>query len=68
VTSGYSVMFPKDHPVGTVVDIPRPDPENPHFLVVKVLLSQDMSNINDVSIVRNLFASEIDSLKSQIKQ
>lgn len=68
VTSGYSVMFPKDQPIGKVLEKPVPDPENPHFLVVKVLLSQDMSNINDVSVVRNLYSAEIDSLKLQIKQ
>lgn len=68
MTSGYSVMFPKEMPVGTVASSPSPDPENPHFLVVRVKLSQDMSNVSDVSIVRNLFAPEIDSLKTRIKQ
>lgn len=68
VTSGYSTMFPKDHPVGKVLERPVPDPENPHFLMVKVQLSQDMSNISDVSIVRNLFSVELDSLKLKIKQ
>ncbi|MBL7825721.1 MAG: rod shape-determining protein MreC [Saprospiraceae bacterium] len=67
-TSGYSVMFPKDHPVGTVISAPSPDPGNPHFLVVQVKLSQDMSNVSDISIVRNLYTPEIDSLKSRIKQ
>jgi rod shape-determining protein MreC len=68
VTSGYSVMFPKDHPIGKVIEKPMADPENPHFLVVKVQLSQEMSDVNDVSIVRNLYSGELDSLKSQIKQ
>ena len=68
VTSGYSTMFPKDHIIGKVIEKPMPDPENPHFLVVKIYLSQDMSNVNDVSIVRNLFSGELDSLKLQIKQ
>lgn len=68
VTSGYSIMFPKDIPVGKVLSKATPDPENPHFLVVKVLLSQDMSNLNDVSIVRNLYSGELDSLKAKIKQ
>ncbi len=68
VTSGYSVMFPKDIPVGKVQGKAAPDPENPHFLVVQVRLSQDMSNLNDVSIVRNLYSAEIDSLKAKIKQ
>jgi len=68
VTSGYSVMFPKDIPVGKVLSKATPDPENPHFLVVKVQLSQDMSDLNDVSIVRNLYSVEIDSLKAKVKQ
>ena len=68
VTSGYSVMFPKDHPVGYVTGKPMPDPENPHFLVVSVRLSQDMSNVSDVFIVRNLFSGELDSLQTKIKQ
>ena len=68
VTSGYSTMFPKDVPIGKVVGQPMPDPENPHFLMVKVRLSQDMSNVSDVAIVRNLFYGELDSLNSKIKQ
>lgn len=68
VTSGYSTMFPKGITVGKIITEPAPDPENPHFLVVKVLLSQDMSNVDAVSVVRNLFSGELDSLKSQIKQ
>ncbi len=68
LTSGYSTMFPKGISVGTIITKPEPDPENPHFLVVKVQLSQDMSNVDAVSIVRNLFSGELDSLKSQKKQ
>jgi rod shape-determining protein MreC len=68
VTSGYSTMFPKGHPIGKVLGKPTPDPENPHFLVVQVLLSQDMSDVSNVAIVRNLFAAEIDSLQSKVKQ
>lgn len=68
VTSGYSLMFPKDIPVGTVVSPPAEDGENPHFLVVKVRLGQSVSDVTDVSVVRNLFSPEIDSLKSKIKR
>lgn len=67
VTSGYSVMFPSEHPIGKVIGKAVSDPENPHFLVVNVKLDQDMSHVNDVSIVRNLFSEEIDSLKLKIK-
>lgn len=68
VTSGYSLMFPKGIPVGTVVAPPAEDGENPHFLVVKVRLGQSVSDVTDVSVVRNLFSPEIDSLKSKIKR
>ena len=68
VTSGYSVMFPKDISVGTVMGKATPDPENPHFLVVKVKLSQEMSDLHEVAVVRNLYSEEIDSLKQMIKQ
>lgn len=66
VTSGYSLMFPQGHPVGIVVGKPRPDPENPYFLEIRVRLSQDMATVRDVAVVRNLFKSELDSLQSKI--
>jgi rod shape-determining protein MreC len=68
VTSGYSLMVPRDIPVGIVEALPTEDSENPHFLEVKVRLGQSMSDVNDVSVVRNLFSPEIDSLKSKIKR
>ncbi len=68
VTSGYSLMFPKDIPIGVVEAAPAEDSENPHFLVVRVRLGQSMSDVTDVSVVRNLFSPEIDSLKSKIKR
>lgn len=67
-TSAYSLIFPRDIPVGQVASLPQPDPENPHFLIVKIKLSQDITNVNDVSIVSYLFATEIDSLKTKVKQ
>lgn len=67
-TSGYSLMFPKGIVIGKIAGKPEQDPENPHFLVVKVYLNQDMSNVNDVAIVRNLYSQELDSLKLKIKQ
>jgi hypothetical protein len=62
------MMFPRDIPLGIVEASPTEDSENPHFLVVKVRLGQSVSGITDVSVVRNLFSPEIDSLKSKIKR
>ena len=62
VTSGYSLMFPQGHPVGKIKGSPKTDPENPYFLEIKVSLSQDMSTVRDVSVIRNLYKAELDSL------
>lgn len=67
-TSAYSLIFPRDIPIGQVASLPQQDPENPHFLIVKIKLSQDITNVNDVSIVSYLFSPEIDSLKAKVKQ
>jgi rod shape-determining protein MreC len=67
VTSGYSLMFPQGHPVGKVHGAPKPDPENPYFLEIKVKLHQDMTTVRDVSVVQNLFQPELDSLQQKIK-
>lgn len=62
VTSGLSGLFPKALQVGTVYEKPTADPENPYFLNIKVRLSQDMSSVQDVFVVKNAFAAEMDSL------
>jgi len=67
ITSGMSGLFPKEIPVGTVYEKPTMDIENPYFLNIKVRLSQDMSSIQDVYIVKNAFAVEMDSLKLKVK-
>ena len=66
VTSGYSLMFPLGHPVGKVLGVPKPDPENPYFLEIRVSLNQDMATVRDVAIIRNLFRAELDSLQLKI--
>ncbi len=66
VTSGYSELFPKGIPVGTIYDI-KPDPENQYFWIMKVRLSQDMATLSDVYAVDNIYYSELDSLKQNIK-
>ncbi len=65
VTSGLSGIFPKSLPVGTVYEKPTADPENPYFLNIKVRLSQDMSSVQDVFVVKNAFATEMDSTQSK---
>lgn len=65
VTSGFSQMFPKGMMIGTVAEKPELDGENPYFLIVPVRLSQDMSAAQDVYVVRNRYAAELDSLKQR---
>jgi rod shape-determining protein MreC len=67
VTSGYSQMFPARILLGWVAAKPVQDPENPYFTQMKVRLSQDMASLHDVQVVRNLFGSELDSLKLKIR-
>lgn len=66
-TSGFSQMFPKNIDIGTVEGETAPDPENPYFLVMKVKLSQDMSTVGDVYVVKNLFQPEQDSLQVKVR-
>jgi rod shape-determining protein MreC len=63
LTSGLSQMFPRDVMVGTVAEAPTPDSENPYFLTVLVRLSQDMTTAEEVYVVKNLHAAELDSLR-----
>lgn len=67
VTSGYSELFPKGVPVGTVASVPLPDKENQYFWIMQVRLSQDMSSLGDVYVVDNIFQTELDSLKQKVK-
>lgn len=66
-TSGFSQMFPKNIDIGTIEGEPSPDPENPYFLIMKVKLSQDMSRVADVYVVKNLFQPEQDSLQAKVR-
>lgn len=67
VTSGFSELFPKDIPVGTVANTPVPDKENQYFWIMQVRLSQDMASLGDVYVVDNIFQTELDSLKQKVK-
>jgi rod shape-determining protein MreC len=66
-TSGLSDMFPKGILVGWVADKPEKDPENPYFFLIKVRLSQDVSLVNDVYVVNNIFQTEMQQVQQKAK-
>lgn len=67
VTSGYSEIFPKDIEVGRVEGAPEQDPANPYCWIMKVRLNQDMSTLDYVYVVNDIFHTELDSLKLKVK-
>jgi rod shape-determining protein MreC len=60
VTSGRSSIFPKNIPVGTVINKTLDATEN--FYSIDVKLFNDMTNIEHVYIIKNMDKTEIDSL------
>jgi len=64
-TSGYSYVFPKNILIGTVCE--KKVNSKSSFLTLKVKLSTNFSRLNTVYIVKNLYKSELDSLKSSFK-
>ena len=56
VTSGYSAIFPQGLPLGKIVDFSLSDGSN--FYEIDVELSNDLSNLNYVYVVRNLLKGE----------
>ncbi len=66
MTSGFSQMFPPRHLIGMVAQKPQQDPENPYFLTMQVRLNQEMSTVQEVYVVKNLFAPQLDSLQRSI--
>lgn len=67
VTSGYSEFFPKGVPVGVVAAKPEEDAENLYFSIAKVRLSQDLATVENVYVIDNLFITELESLKKNVK-
>lgn len=62
VTSGYSLVFPRDIFVGTIDSVTRST--NSSFYSIKVKLAVNFNNLNSVYIIKNVFRTEIDSLKT----
>jgi rod shape-determining protein MreC len=65
VTSGYSDVFPKDILIGTVIE--KFDNPNNTFLTIKIRLATDFRNLHNVTLISNLYKTELDSLKSKFK-
>lgn len=61
ITGGRSTIFPKDIPIGEVVDFVLDETEN--FYTVDVKLFNDMTNIGHVHIIKNIDTSEIKALE-----
>lgn len=63
LTSGYSRIFPRGLFIGSVKEVSSG--KNASFLTIKVKLGADFSRLNTVYLIRNLYKSEIDSLKAK---
>lgn len=61
-TSGYSSVFPPNLLIGKVVD--KYDNEKNTFLTIKVQFATDFRTINSLFLIKNIYRSEIDSLKT----
>jgi rod shape-determining protein MreC len=66
VTSGFSNIFPNNILVGIVSDVQ--DSGHSSFLTIKIRLATNFNNINTVYIIRNIYTSEINELKSNFKE
>lgn len=69
VTSGYSEDFSKKRHRSRyrVEGAPEQDPANPYCWIMKVRLNQDMSTLDYVYVVNDIFHTELDSLKLKSK-
>ncbi|NJM14139.1 MAG: hypothetical protein HC896_01005 [Bacteroidales bacterium] len=60
VTSGFSIIFPENLLIGSIVDFSL---KGGNFYTIKVALFADMKKLTDVYVVKNLNRNEIDSLE-----
>ncbi|MBL7802896.1 MAG: rod shape-determining protein MreC [Saprospiraceae bacterium] len=65
ITSGYSLLFPRDYPIGAIESYDTPSGSN--FYSIRVRLSQNMADVRDVYVVKNIFYTQIDSLQRRAK-
>lgn len=62
VTSGYSLTFPPEIPVGTVLNRIKGADDN--FYILKVKLASDFKNLSTVRVIKDNFKQSLDSLSS----
>lgn len=60
VTSGFSTSFPEGIPVGIIMSQVRGDDEN--YFTLKIRLASDFSNMRSVSVIKDIYAAELDTL------
>jgi len=65
ITSDYSTIFPANLPVGEVCG--KNSNVNNSFLNITVRLSVPFDKLNHVYVIKNLYRSELDSLKNRFK-
>ncbi|HFX17979.1 MAG TPA: rod shape-determining protein MreC, partial [Flavobacteriales bacterium] len=61
ITSGFSNVFPKGIPIGTITGFNTVPGRKSYIIKMKTLI--DMTNIGPVYVVKNNFKQELDSLK-----
>ncbi len=66
MTSGYSLMFPKDQFIGRVEEVRLPKGSNAYLLTVR--LSHNLASTKDVFVVKNIFHAAIDSLQQRVNR
>lgn len=60
VTSGYSLSFPQDIPIGVVMN--RINGADDNFFVLKIRLNSDFKSLGTVRVIKDNFKQSIDSL------
>ena len=60
VTSGYSLSFPADIPIGTVMNRIKGADDN--FFIIKVKLNPDFKTLSTVRVIKDNFKESLDSL------
>lgn len=60
VTSGYSLSFPADIPVGVIMNRIKGSDDN--FFILKVRLTPDFKTLSTVRVIKDNFKAQVDSL------
>lgn len=62
VTSGYSLSFPADIPIGTIMNRIKGADDN--FFILKVKLAPDFKTLSTVRVIKDNFKESLDSLSN----